>query len=154
LRKREFVLATIHRAENTDDPRRLGAIVGALRELAAEIPVVLPVHPRTRNAARNQGLELDDGVLTLTDPLGYLDMLQLERNARLVATDSGGVQKEAFFQGVPCVTLRDESEWVELIELGWNRIVPPTGVAEIVTGIRAALSAPAGREARPYGDGA
>ena len=148
-----FILATIHRAENTDDPQRLAAIIDALQRVAEEIPIVLPVHPRTRNACRQQGIALDSGGLRLVDPLGYLDMLRLERGARLVVTDSGGVQKEAFFQGVPCVTLRDETEWVELVDLGWNHIVPPTRAETIVRGIRAALQAGPGRAAHPYGEG-
>lgn len=148
-----FVLATVHRAENTDDPDRLQAIVGGLERVARDLPVILPVHPRTRRAAADRGIGLEGRGLTLTDPLGYLDMLKLERNARLVVTDSGGVQKEAFFQGVPCVTLRDESEWVELIDLGWNRLLPPRSPEIVAEGIAAALSAPAGSAASPYGQG-
>lgn len=152
LERGGFILATVHRAENTDDANRLEAIVEGLGEIAADIPVVLPVHPRTRAAAERHGITLA-GDLRLTDPLGYLDMLMLERNARLIVTDSGGVQKEAFFQGVGCATLRDESEWVELIDLGWNRLVPPTSAVDVAAGIRHALDTPAGRQAIPYGRG-
>lgn len=153
LTRGAFILATVHRAENTDDPNRLRAIMTGLHRVARDIPVVLPVHPRTRRAATELGIDLDGGGLRPTDPLGYLDMLKLERNARLVVTDSGGVQKEAFFQGVPCVTLRDESEWVELIDLGWNRLLPPHSAEAVAAGIEGALEAPAGRPATPYGEG-
>jgi UDP-GlcNAc3NAcA epimerase len=121
-----YVLATIHRAENTDNLKRLRAIFGGLEMVAQEFPVVLPLHPRTRAAlARGGMLEKASQHIRLTDPVGYIDMLMLEKNSRLVATDSGGVQKEAFFYRVPCVTLREETEWVELVELGWNVCVSP-----------------------------
>jgi UDP-GlcNAc3NAcA epimerase len=121
-----YVLATVHRAENTDDPKRLRAIVGGLRMVAEEIPVIMPLHPRTRAALEREGmLEKTSQHVRLTDPVGYMDMVMLEKNSRLVATDSGGVQKEAFFYRVPCVTLREETEWVELVRLGWNVCVSP-----------------------------
>jgi UDP-GlcNAc3NAcA epimerase len=121
-----YVLATVHRAENTDDPKRLRAIVGGLRMVAEEIPVIMPLHPRTRAALEREGmLEKASQHVRLTDPVGYMDMVMLEKNSRLVATDSGGVQKEAFFYRVPCVTLREETEWVELVTLGWNVCVSP-----------------------------
>lgn len=123
LAEGEYVLATVHRAENTDDPARLRAIFEAFVEVSRRCPVVLPVHPRTRKALAGSGLPLDG--LRLLDPVGYLDMLQLTRSARLVVTDSGGLQKEAFFHRVPCVTLRNETEWVELVESGWNLLLPP-----------------------------
>jgi UDP-GlcNAc3NAcA epimerase len=154
LTPRGYVLATAHRAENTDDPARLRALIEGLAEVARELPVVLPLHPRTRAALARQGLaERAERALRLIEPVGFLEMLALERHARLVATDSGGVQKEAFFQGVPCVTLRDETEWVELIESGWNRLVPPRGADAVAAGIRSALEAGPGRPCQPYGDG-
>jgi UDP-GlcNAc3NAcA epimerase len=146
-----YVLVTVHRAENTDDPARFGAIRTALAEIARELPVIFPVHPRTRAL-----LEPDDRStrgLHVIDPVGYLDMLTLEKNAALIATDSGGVQKEAFFYGVPAVTLRDETEWVELIDLGWNRLAPPREPRQIVAILRDALRAGGGRAASPYGRG-
>ncbi|MEJ5336111.1 MAG: UDP-N-acetylglucosamine 2-epimerase (non-hydrolyzing) [Thermus sp.] len=117
-----YILATVHRAENTDDPNRLRVILEALAEVHREVPVVLPVHPRTRKRVEEFGLSGFLGYLLTIDPVGYLDMVMLEKNAWRIATDSGGVQKEAFFYKVPCVTLRKETEWVELVELGWNRL--------------------------------
>ena len=120
------MLATIHRAENTDHPQRLGAIVDALIATAKTLPVVWPVHPRTRAVLQQAGrLDQLAQSVRLTDPVGYLDMVQLEKYAAVIATDSGGVQKEAFFHQVPCVTLRDETEWVELVDAGWNRLADP-----------------------------
>ncbi len=138
VRPGQYILATIHRAENTDDPARLAAIFEGLTEVGRQIPVILPLHPRTRAVLGHREGDTAAGV-HLVDPLGYLDMACLERHAQLVVTDSGGVQKEAFFHRVPCVTLRDETEWVELVELGWNRLLPPTGAAAVRAGIHAAL---------------
>lgn len=115
-----YALATLHRAENTDDPGRLREIVGALNEL--DEPVVLPLHPRTKGCLERMDARLATHV-TVIDPLGYLDMLQLTQHARLVLTDSGGLQKEAYWLGIPCVTLRDETEWVETVDAGWNILV-------------------------------
>jgi UDP-GlcNAc3NAcA epimerase len=117
LSPREYVLVTVHRAANTDDKARLGAILRALAEL--ELPAVFPIHPRTRKAMAAAGLSPAPNV-RLREPLGYREMLSSERHARTILTDSGGVQKEAFFLGVPCVTLRDETEWPETVECGWN----------------------------------
>ena len=132
----------------------LRAIFGALADTASELPVVLPLHPRTRRAMGDDP-ELASYLerLRITEPLGYLDMAMLERNARLVVTDSGGVQKEAFFYDVPCVTLRGETEWTELVSLGWNRLVPPVSRESVRAGIGAALAAGAGTPGAPYGDG-
>jgi UDP-GlcNAc3NAcA epimerase len=111
-----YALATLHRPYNVDDPQRLGQALDALQRL--ELPVVFPVHPRTR--ARLRGQEARG--LLLTDPVGYLDMLVLEQNAALILTDSGGVQKEAYFFATPCITLRPETEWIETVTAGWNRL--------------------------------
>jgi len=115
-----YLLATVHRAENTDDPSRLGQILGALDAL--EEPVLFPVHPRTRKAIEALGYRPAPQV-RLLDPVGYLDMVRLEQSARMILTDSGGVQKEAYWLGVPCVTLRNETEWVETVQAGWNVLV-------------------------------
>ena len=125
LHDRSYVLATIHRAENTDDANRLRRIFDGLNHLSQEMPVVFPVHPRTRKALYRVAGRDRSGV-QIIPPVGYLDMVMLEKNARLVITDSGGVQKEAFFYRVPCVTLREETEWTELVKAGWNVLISPT----------------------------
>ncbi|OKY73765.1 MAG: UDP-N-acetylglucosamine 2-epimerase [Desulfobulbaceae bacterium DB1] len=115
-----FVLATLHRAENTDDPHRLAAIVEALNIIHREVaPVVLPLHPRTKGAMERAGLSL---LAEVIDPVGYFEMVWLLNHCGLVLTDSGGVQKEAFFFGKACVTMRDQTEWVELVESGANEL--------------------------------
>lgn len=116
-----FILSTIHRAENTDNLERLSNIIGALNEVAAETPVILPLHPRTRKLFA-QG-HYDTRNITLLEPVSYLQMVWLLEHCKLVVTDSGGLQKEAYFFGKPCVTTRDETEWVELVESGWNVLV-------------------------------
>lgn len=154
LSRKGYVLATVHRAATTDDPAALAAVFGGLSDVGAEIPVVVPLHPRTRAALSSAGL-LDrlSGGLRVVDPVGYLDMVELERNARLIATDSGGVQKEAFFHRVPCVTLMETTPWVELVEAGWNRTVPARDAAEVASALREGLGRPAGMECAPYGRG-
>lgn len=151
---KDFVLATIHRAENTDNVARLSVIVEAFKAVAQAMPVIWPLHPRTRTILRQQGLlaELSETV-SMIEPLSYLDMVQMEQSAAVVATDSGGVQKEAFFYKVPCVTLRDETEWAELVASGWNRLVPPTTtVAVVASAIQAAVGCK-GSDIKPYGEG-
>lgn len=118
---KDFILTTLHRAENTDDPNRLAAIVEALNFLHENVAqVVLPLHPRTRGQIALQGLELK---VRIIEPVGYLEMIGLLKEASLVLTDSGGVQKEAFFFGKACVTMRDQTEWVELVQIGANVLV-------------------------------
>ena len=116
----EFVLCTIHRAENTDSKERLDAIFKGLAD--SVFPVVLPLHPRTRAKLQQYQIKIDKNI-HLVGPVGYLEMVWLEANCKLIATDSGGVQKEAYFHGKACVTLRDETEWVELVVSGINQIV-------------------------------
>jgi len=117
--QKEYILSTVHRAENTDDPSRLEAIVEALNEIAKEIQIILPLHPRTKNILNKSDMTLSENI-TVIDPIGYLTMVFLIKNAKLIMTDSGGLQKEAFFFEKPCITLRDETEWIELIENGFN----------------------------------
>lgn len=153
LPARGYVLATVHRAENTDTPQRLAAIVDALESVAARLPVVWPLHPRTRGVlARSGRLDRLAPALHLIDPVAYLDMVQLEKYATVIATDSGGVQKEAFFHRVPCVTLRDETEWTELVEAGWNRLAPPREGTAVAAAVLAAAGT-RGTEIAPYGAG-
>ena len=114
IKNKSYALATLHRAENTDEPRRLKPIFNAFGQISQNgLPVIIPLHPRTRQS-------LKSSKLSIIAPVSYLDMLVLEKNAQVILTDSGGVQKEAYWFGVPCVTLRDETEWLETVESGWN----------------------------------
>lgn len=146
----KFVLATVHRAENTDNVDRLHAIVDGLDRVSATIVVVLPLHPRTRKTLADAGQLNRVRQLRIVEPLGYGDMAALEMAAAAIATDSGGVQKEAFFHRRPCVTLRDETEWTELVELGWNRLVPPRSAEAVAEGVLGAIGSQ-GQSAEPYG---
>lgn len=149
-----YALATLHRAENTDDPARLTILMQALMRVSQALPVIMPLHPRTQKALLASGLlpEAADRLI-LTGPQGYMDMAMLAQHARVIATDSGGLQKEAFFYRVPGVVLKEESEWTELLDLGWNRLAPPTDARAVARSILAAAASPGGREASPYGDG-
>lgn len=120
LEERGYAVATVHRAESTDTRENLAAIISYLQDRARDCPVVLPLHPRTRQQIARWDLDL--GPILACDPLGYLDMHRLLQSAVAVYTDSGGVQKEAYFHRVPCVTLRSETEWVETVAAGWNRL--------------------------------
>jgi len=119
----DFILATVHRAENTDDGSRLLSIFNALREISLSHPVVVPLHPRTLKLLQGLGWQNDASRLQLIEPVGYLTMLALQQRSALVITDSGGLQKEAYFLGKHCLTLRNETEWVELVEHGFNDLV-------------------------------
>ena len=147
-----YLLVTLHRAENVDDPGRLAAWVASLVDLAQDRPMIFPVHPRTRAAMQRAGYEPLRAV-TAVEPVGYLEMVALERHAAAILTDSGGVQKEAYLAGVPCLTLRTETEWPETVSAGWNRILgnDPGLLRSAVT---EALAADRSR-ARPdlFGDG-
>lgn len=120
LSHRNYILATVHRAENTGSIQILTNILNVLADF--DLPVVFPIHPRTMTAIENFGLEslLHKPNIQVIQPLGYVDMVQLERSAKMILTDSGGIQKEAYWLKVPCITLRDETEWVETVETGWN----------------------------------
>lgn len=151
LEEGRYALCTVHRAETTDEPACLEAILGALREIARDLEVVLPLHPRTRRELERRGrICLLDGLRVL-EPLPYLAMTRLELSARAILTDSGGIQKEAFYHRVPCITLRRETEWMETVELGWNTLA---GVDR--DGILAAWAGCAPGpvvQASPFGDG-
>jgi len=121
LKPKEYYLATVHRAENTDNYERLKDILTALSQL--DKPVIFPIHPRTKNKIKEYNLESLLKKIQVIDPVGYLDMINLEKNAKAILTDSGGIQKEAFWLKVPCITLRDETEWIETVETGWNTLV-------------------------------
>ena len=144
----DYVLLTLHRPSNVDDPDRLAAWLQAASAVA---PVLFPIHPRARAVLEGASVRVPNGV-TLLDPAGYLAMIALERHARVVATDSGGVQKEAYLAGVPCVTLRAETEWVETVETGWNRLSPEPG--DLATAVETADETDRGAP-RPalFGDG-
>ena len=142
----DYILSTIHRAENTNDINRLKNIISALNE--SEKNIVLPLHPRTHKFINDYGLNINDNI-KIIEPVGYLDMINLESNSQKIVTDSGGVQKEAYFMEKPCITMRDETEWIETVESGWNVIVGsdkakildaivnfnPTGEQEMVFGL-------------------
>lgn len=122
LSYQNYVLATIHRAENTDNPKNLISIFNGLRKIAATgIKVVIPVHPRTKNKIKDYGIKTEG--FDLLQPLGYLDLINLGKNARMILTDSGGIQKEAYWLAVPCLTLRNETEWTETTSARWNKLV-------------------------------
>ena len=144
-----FVLATIHRAENTDDPQVLGEIVAGLNVLHQHHRVIMPLHPRCRNALQRYGLELDVDVIA---PVGYLEMLWLLRECNLVVTDSGGVQKEAYFSGKQCVTVRSTTEWVELVSIDANILVGHDH-ARLVEAALSRWAKPVRKQADLYGDG-
>ncbi len=151
LEPKTYALATIHRASNTDDPEALRELVNALKK--SPLPVVFPVHPRCRKQLCVYSLlqELEDSErVTVSPPLGYLEMLSLLDGASVVLTDSGGLQKEAYALGVPCITLRDTTEWVETVEAGWNKLVGADARR-----ILSALYSPPSGETHPdfYGDG-
>jgi UDP-GlcNAc3NAcA epimerase len=148
LTAKGYLLATVHRAENTDDPARLRGILAAFEALAE--PLVFPAHPRTRKLLAGMGYAPPAHV-RLIDPVGYPDMVALEEGARIILTDSGGIQKEAYWLGVPCVTLRDETEWVETVAAGWNTLAG-ADAGRIVAAARA-LAAPAERPPLYGGDG-
>lgn len=147
LKKKSYALVTIHRAGNTDDESKLSALLNSLGQL--DLLVVFPVHPRTKKAIEQYNLSLAKNILMI-EPIGYFDMLQLEENADCILTDSGGIQKEAYLLGVRCITLREETEWIETVSAGWNQLVGTDSDAIIsaVTRWR-----PMGQRMPIYGDG-
>ena len=144
-----YALATVHRAENTDNDRRLISIFKAFDQLSANgLPVVIPLHPRTRKIINESGLTAKN--VQIIEPVSYLDMLLLEKQAKVILTDSGGVQKEAYWMKVPCITLRDETEWTETVESGWNVLAGAD--AGKIFGLANACECPA-RQEPFFGDG-
>jgi UDP-N-acetylglucosamine 2-epimerase len=149
LMPQSYYLATIHRAENTDNLQRLQDILSALAQLSKR--VILPLHPRTRKKLVDFGLQLAEPIQAIK-PVGYLEMVQLMQNADCILTDSGGIQKEAYYVGIPCVTLRDETEWLETVEVGWNVIVG-TSIKKIVETVQESNTIRARPRPYLYGDG-
>lgn len=155
LQPQQYVLSTIHRAENTDDCDRLTAIIKALSEFSQEIKLVLPLHPRTKKILEDMDIlgEIPE-TLCLIDPVCYYDMIILEKNAKMIVTDSGGIQKEAYFYQVPCLTLRDETEWVELVTSGWNSLISPKSSDGILQKLQYQINQPIPSTTNQlYGDG-
>ena len=149
LQSGAYALATVHRAENTDTLKRLQAILQGLKAVSQDgLPVIFPIHPRTRKQMERLNLEANS--VRVMEPVSYLDMLLLEKNARVIFTDSGGVQKEAYWFKVPCVTLREETEWVETVEEGWNVLVgyEPERINSAVKLVKDGHD-----NRKPYGDG-
>lgn len=144
-----YALATVHRAANTDNPRRLRDVVNGLTRLAQSLPVLFLLHPRTRAALESQRIEIAPEIRVVS-PVGYKEMLALQCHARVILTDSGGVQKEAYWMGVPCVTLREETEWPETLAGGWNALA---GVAPLAIEQAALRPPPHGTRGAPYGYG-
>lgn len=147
LKAGKYLLVTLHRSENTDAPERLGAIVSALNALPE--PALFPMHPRSRKMLAAGGHQLGTHVRTI-EPLGYFEMVQMSGAARMILTDSGGLQKEAYWMGVPCVTLRDETEWVETVEAGWNMLAGADS-GRIAAAVKS--FAPPAKRPPLYGDG-
>lgn len=152
LNESDYILVTCHRAENTDDASRLKEIVVGLESIARNYKVIFPLHPRTRNILLEQGLWEALTNVEILEPVSFLDMVRLEESASVIVTDSGGVQKEACFFNVPCVTMRDETEWVETVESGWNQLVGASS-EKIEQAVRRALEQKKPKSVQLYGTG-
>jgi UDP-GlcNAc3NAcA epimerase len=150
LKLENFIVATIHRQENTDDERKLRGIIGGLNRVHKTIPVVVPLHPRTKKIIAEMNIRADFRTI---DPVGYFDMLMLLKNCRLVITDSGGMQKEAFFFGRYCITLREETEWIELVKNGFNRLAEACPDKIYRTSLELLDKPPADFDINLYGNG-
>lgn len=149
----QFVLCTVHRAENTYDPQRLDNIFEALEEISKQATVVLPLHPRTKGKLMAMGYDFTNSKICFINPVGYLEMVWLLKNCRLVLTDSGGLQKEAYFFGKYCVTMRDETEWIELVQNDFNVLVGSDRNKIIETYRNLSLKNETDFEKRLYGNG-
>jgi UDP-GlcNAc3NAcA epimerase len=147
-----YYLVTLHRAENTDNPKRLKSILKALNEIGRNTPVILPLHPRTKKMMNTYHLLPKAKWIKFIEPVSYFDMLTLEKNARAILTDSGGVQKEAYWLAVPCLTLRDETEWTETVKSGWNVLVG-TEAEKIKVGVKVERMGPLRKKIGLFGDG-
>lgn len=157
LKNKKYTLVTIHRAENTDAAERLKLIVEEMAEVSKGVMIVWPMHPRTKAALTKYGFIdylADQECIRVIEPVGYLDMVQLEKNAALIITDSGGVQKEAYFHEVPCIIIREETEWVELLETGMSLIVKPQAIKSLVSDAKKLIGTNMGGcESNLYGSG-
>jgi UDP-GlcNAc3NAcA epimerase len=147
-----YALVTLHRAETTDDGDRLRRVLSGLNEVARHIRVVLPLHPRTRSAMEHFSIDPSNLAIKIIDPVGFVEMVELMRHASVIATDSGGIQKEALFLEVPCVTLRTETEWVETVDLGWNQLADLSSSESVARDILGAIGRN-GLPGEPYGKG-
>ena len=154
LEQKKYCLATIHRQENTDNATRLKSIFSAFEQISNdECPLVIPLHPRTQKALQSNRIRAEKNpYIRVIPPVSYLDMIALESNAQAILTDSGGIQKESFFAGVPCITLRDETEWVETIESGWN-ILAGADEQKIVDSFQKMEQSERPKSRNIYGDG-
>ena len=149
LNKQPFILTTLHRQENTDDLARLNSILSALNILSSDYRIILPIHPRTRKILQKEKIKLN---FDPVDPVGYFDMIELLKHCKMVITDSGGVQKEAFFFEKHCLVARDETEWTELVDLGYNFIVGAEK-GTIINTVEKAAKSSAKFDVKPYGEG-
>ncbi|MCP4124416.1 MAG: UDP-N-acetylglucosamine 2-epimerase (non-hydrolyzing) [Bacteroidetes bacterium] len=151
LEPKKYILSTIHRVENTNTVERIGEICKGLALLAESWPVVFPVHPRTRKIILHQGLDTHLGKVAMVDPIPFLDMVILQKYASAILTDSGGIQKEAYFYKTPCITVRDETEWVETLTTGWNKLVSPD--AELIAQTVLSAKSPTRAQSPVFGTG-
>ena len=153
LTSKNFVLATIHRASNTDNLENLKTLLKSLSIVAESMPVVMPLHPRTKKAMTENNFGSAYNSINFIEPVGYLDMVMLQENSRLIATDSGGVQKEAFFFGIPSGIFRNSTEWMELLELDWSLLCPPNLKSAEISQIILGRLDHVGIKSSPYGEG-
>lgn len=152
VEEKEYSLCTIHRAETTSSLEKLSGVLEAIRTIAREQPVVLPLHPRTKQLLVSNEKEAWLDGITVVEPVSYLTMQCLEMSANTILTDSGGIQKEAYFHGVPCITLRDDTEWIETVELGWNWLAGTSPTA-IIQSFHSAIQQTPEQDKSPYGTG-
>ncbi|WP_461533206.1 non-hydrolyzing UDP-N-acetylglucosamine 2-epimerase [Sinomicrobium sp.] len=150
-REKEYILCTVHRAENTDSSERLKSIFKNLEKIASDYRLVIPLHPRTEKALKELNFDFAKTDIHFIDPVGYIDMVKLEKQAGLIITDSGGVQKEAYFHKVPCLTLRNETEWLELVDKGYNALIK--NIDKLASLVQSQWRRPMEHTENLYGDG-